>query len=60
MGGKKKGGGGKKKKGGGGGDDDEINPEEMAKIQKAKVDTLKARLVLEQERRDGSDAKIED
>ena len=49
MGGKKKGGGGKKKgKGGGkGGDDDEYDPSVLNEILTAKVQALKARLVLE-------------
>ena len=61
MGGKKKGGGGKKKgKGGGkGGDDDEYDPSVLNEILTAKVQALKARLVLEQERRDNADVNVE-
>ena len=61
MGGKKKGGG---KKGGGkkgkGGDDDEMDQGTLNEILTAKVQSLKARLVLEQERRDNSMASVED
>ena len=58
MGGKKKGGG---KKGGkkGGDDDGEIDQGTMNEILQAKVLALKARLVLEQERRDNADANVE-
>ena len=60
MGGKKKGGkkGGAKKKGGD--DDGEIDPSVLNDILKAKVDSLKARLVLEQERRDNAESKVEE
>ena len=56
MGGKKKGGGGKKKKGG---DDDGIPSDELYEILKAKVDSLKSRIYLEQERRDNAYSTIE-
>ena len=59
MGGKKKGGakkGGKK----GGDDDGEVDPSVMNDILTAKVQALKARLVLEQERRDNADAKVDE
>ena len=58
MGGKKKGG---KKKGGGkkGGDDDEMDEGVLNDILTAKVLSLKARLVLEQERRDNAESNIE-
>jgi len=49
MGGKKK--GGEKKKGG---DDDGSNPAEENAIMAAKVDELKMKLILEQERKDKS------
>ena len=60
MGGKKKG-GGKGKKGGkkGGDDDGEIDQSTLNEILTAKVQALKARLVLEQDRRDNSDANVE-
>ena len=51
MGGKKKGGGDKKK---GGGDDDGDDPKAMNAALEAAVDGLKAKLVLEQERKDRS------
>jgi hypothetical protein len=51
----KKGGKGKKK-----GDDDGPDQEEMAMILKAQVDTMKARLVLEQERTNNSRSKEDD
>ena len=59
MGGKKKGGG---KKGGkkGGDDDGEIDQNTLNDILTAKVQSLKARLVLEQERRDRSNAVVEE
>ena len=59
MGGKKKAGG--KKKGGkkGGDDDGEIDPAVLNDILTAKVMSLKARLVLEQERRDNADCNID-
>ena len=58
MGGKKKGGG---KKGGkkGGDDDGEIDSSVLNDILNAKVMSLKARLVLEQERRDNADSNVE-
>jgi hypothetical protein len=49
--------GGKKKaanKKGKGGDDDEFDPNKMNEILQAKVDALKSKIVLEQERRDQS------
>ena len=58
MGGKKKGGGKKKSKGGD--DDGEIDQNTLNEILTAKVQALKARLVLEQERRDTADAKIDE
>ena len=57
MGGKKKGGGAKKKKGG---DDDEINQDQLYDMLKAKVEALKSRIYLEQERRDNAEAIIDD
>ena len=57
MGGKKKAGGKKAKKGD---DDGEINPEEMYDILKAQVETLKSRIVLEQERRDNAISRKEE
>ena len=59
MGGKKKGGG---KKGGkkGGDDDGELDQNTLNDILTAKVQSLKARLVLEQERRDRSNAVVEE
>ena len=59
MGGKKKGGGGKKGKKKGGDDDGEIDQNTLNEILTAKVQSLKARLVLEQERRDNSSANVE-
>ena len=60
MGGKKK--GGKKKAGGkkGGDDDGEISQDILNDILTAKVMSLKARLVLEQDRRDNADSKVEE
>ena len=59
MGGKKKGGGGKKKGGKKGGDDDgEIDQSVLNEILTAKVQALKARLVLEQDRRDAADLNV--
>ena len=58
MGGKKKAGGGKKGKGKGD-DDGEIDQSQMNELLVAKVQALKARLVLEQERRDASEAVVE-
>ena len=57
MGGKKKAGkkGGKK-----GGDDDEINQDQLYDMLKAKVEALKSRIYLEQERRDNAEAIIDD
>ena len=52
MGGKKKAGGGKKATKGG--DDDEIKQDDLYEILKAKVDALKSRIFLEQERRDNA------
>ena len=61
MGGKKKkGGGGGKKKGKGGDDDGEIDQQTLNDILTAKVQSLKARLVLEQDRRDRADANVEE
>ena len=60
MGGKKKGGGGKKGKKKGGDDDGEIDQHTLNEILTAKVQSLKARLILEQERRDNSMASVED
>ena len=61
MGGKKKkGGGGGKKKGKGGDDDGEIDQNTLNDILTAKVQSLKARLVLEQDRRDRADANVEE
>ena len=57
MGGKKKAGGGKKKKAG---DDDEINQDQLYEVLKAKVDSLKSRIFLEQERRDNAMALTEE
>ena len=58
MGGKKKGGG---KKGAKKGDDDgEINQDDLHDILKAQVETLKSRIVLEQERRDNAISKKEE
>ena len=59
MGGKKKGGGGKKGKKKGGDDDGEIDQSQLNEILTAKVQSLKAKLVLEQERRDNSNANVE-
>ena len=59
MGGKKKGGGGKKGKKAGGDDDGEMDPAVMNDILNAKVMSLKARLVLEQERRDNADCNVD-
>lgn len=56
MGGKKKGGGAKKGKG----DDDEFDPALMNTILKAEVDSLKQKLVLEQEKMDRSATKEEE
>ena len=56
MGGKKKAGKKATKKGD---DDGEINQDELHDILKAQVDALKQRLVLEQERRDASEAVVE-
>ena len=56
MGGKKKAAG--KKKGKGGDDDGEIDQSVLNEILTAKVQALKARLVLEQERRDNAMAKV--
>ena len=58
MGGKKKGGGAKKKSKGG--DDDEIDQNQLYEILKAKVDSLKSRIYLEQERKDNAKATQED
>ena len=57
MGGKKKAGGKKKK---GGDDDGEIDQGELHLMLAAKVASLKARLVLEQERRDNADNNVEE
>ena len=56
MGGKKKAGGAKKKKGG---DDDEINQDQLYEILKAKVDSLKSRIYLEQERKNNAELNTE-
>ena len=53
---KKKGGAKKKGKGG---DDDEISQDVLYEILKAKVDSLKARIYLEQERKENAIAKQE-
>ena len=58
MGGKKKGGGKKGKKGGD--DDGEVDQSVMNDMLTASVQALKARLVLEQERRDKSDGNVDD
>ena len=58
MGGKKKKAGGKKKKGGD--DDGEIDQNTLNEILTAKVQALKARLVLEQERRDNANCKVDE
>ena len=55
---KKKGGG--KKKGGKGDDDGEINADQLYDMLKAKVDALKSKIALEQERRDNADSKREE
>ena len=49
-----------KAKKGGGDDDGEIDQNTLNEILTAKVQALKARLVLEQERRDNSDSKVEE
>ena len=60
MGGKKKGGGKGKKGGKGKGDDDgEIDQGTLNEILTAKVQALKARLVLEQDRRDNAMSNVE-
>ena len=56
MGGKKK----NAKKGKKGGDDDEINQDQLYDMLKAKVEALKSRIYLEQERRDNAEAIIDD
>ena len=58
MGGKKK--GGKAKKGKGGDDDGEIDQGTLNEILTAKVQALRSRLFLEQERRENAVAKVAD